>query len=355
MFPNSSVQILHSNFASNKANESGGAVFLEQVLSAVFFNSSFSSNTARRGGALCSVNTNIRPVQTSTISVEKCFFERNKANISGGAAYLNNTEATFEHSDLVHNIAPVGGAVLVEGILASLHLSSFKFMRNNEGVFVRSLQCLSAKNTIFLQNSLIIVNSEAEIENCSFELNAAFREGGAIYLGEFSKLLVVNSTIRANKASKGGGISLRDSKLFLQESLIQDNSAEIGGGGLSAFGINTGLSFRFYNSSFIENRAVTGAVFAIRMDSSSGNTVDLYTLKTLIKYNNTVLNYTKEFREKMTPQLFYVVRPDIVEQTNQFASGKNIPFSAGHTVFTRFQVCTLFSLCSVFSVSSGML
>jgi len=81
------------------------------------------------------------------------------------------------------------------------------------------------------ENTLILID-------VSISDNIAGYEGGGIYIGEFSKLIITGSSISSNQAirSNGGGIHAENSSIVVANSTISNNQTGHSGGGIYGTG-----------------------------------------------------------------------------------------------------------------------
>ncbi|WP_458405488.1 right-handed parallel beta-helix repeat-containing protein, partial [Methanobrevibacter sp.] len=101
----SDFTIKNSRFISNKADEYGGAIYL--VRGSNILNCNFADNNASDGGAIY-VSSGL------TAEISDSTFERNNANISGGAIYYGGSSAfslKITNDTFIENTALNGGAV----------------------------------------------------------------------------------------------------------------------------------------------------------------------------------------------------------------------------------------------------
>lgn len=236
------LTIVNSVFEDSYAGVHGGAIFQSRGTLSVS-NSTFTNTTAtREGGFLFN--------RGGTVTISNSTFTNNQADDAGGGLFNVDGTVTISNSTFTDNSAPVydGGAIW-----------------NNSN--------LTINNSVFTNNTVgrhggAIFNhddSTTAINGTSFLNNTAGRGGGAIYSGTSGTMpLIHNNAFTSNSANtSGGAIYLTvsgfenlDENETLQDNLIRDNFAKMGGG-LYIDSRNNG-DIRITRTTFMENRA-TGA------------------------------------------------------------------------------------------------
>ena len=207
-------------FAGNKSVASGGAIGISDIAIGRVFN---------------------------------CTFEDNSAEEKGGALY--GSQLTVGHCTFLSNTAYDGGAV---AIAKSGSITESIFQENN-----------SAN-----RGGAVAGFSNLSLKQCSFKNNSSAFSGGAVY-GSGLICDIAGCHFYNNKAITGGAIALQYISQFFQitNSILSENSAQIGGGGLWAGESNTGyLEF----CSLYANAAISygGACFAFETaDMITGNNI----------------------------------------------------------------------------------
>ncbi len=177
-------------FSNNRAmGDNGGAVNVNNSISVT--GTQFISNTANdSGGALLQWNAGY------TVTVTNARFERNTAKGKGGGAYVNSL-LTISNSMFVTNTVdagssdPYGGGVYAGGasqILASTFVSN-------------SAKCTSCG---YRYGGGMYTSQPATIQDSTFDRNDAWL-GGGVY-GPYATITVTHSTFKNNIAGYGGAI-----------------------------------------------------------------------------------------------------------------------------------------------------
>ena len=158
----SNVTIADSEFINNSARYNGGALDFTTCVTPVYVsNSIFKNNSANNGGAIYLATAN--PV----VIVDNCVFENNNAINNGGVVFANDDspytsiyDITFNNCDINGNSAKNGAVVYAEDNLVGTNV------------------------TIVSSN---VINNTAD----SFAIG---------YMGEGSKIAIINSNVSDNKA-----------------------------------------------------------------------------------------------------------------------------------------------------------
>ncbi len=158
--------IVNSTFNHNSA-QGGGAINVIQNNNLVIFNSSFYENegTVQLGGALM--------ISRSTLTMDRVNMTSNSAAYGGGAIAMWYTDATITNSNIIGNMADVGGGIYFSGENLGGHPSV----------------------------TLTILNS-------TISKNIGFERGGAFSFNNYVNVIVTNSTITDNFASKNPALDV---------------------------------------------------------------------------------------------------------------------------------------------------
>lgn len=289
-FGNSSIEAVNCNFAGNRAQFHGGAVYLTygrlNLTNCSFTNNSavleggavfvdnanatlllclFANNTAYWGGALYFGDQ-------SNVTVNSTFFFNNTAH-QGGAVQAWSSLTNITNSSFVNNSASgSGGAIFLQGGVANLTLSWFFNNTAHLGGAISgdSGNALHVNGTWFVNNSAALqggaifnafrclahINGSAFINNTARQYHA-----GAIY-NKYGAVLSVNSTafINNSAAVAAGAIYNEVGNVTVRSSSFVNNSAQSGGGVYVFDGFTS-----FDNCELFNNRALLnggGAYFA---------------------------------------------------------------------------------------------
>ncbi|MCX7049228.1 MAG: right-handed parallel beta-helix repeat-containing protein [Candidatus Sumerlaeota bacterium] len=233
MFLQSSIAIattcaIHANAA---ARDAGGAFVLGGM--AEFNASTFTSNTAQRGGALAGFGV---------VILGRCTLSDNTASNQGGALYsafsaLRMTDTTLSENRATNN----GGAIYCNQSLPSM----IRCLIQNNAALSSGGALFAVSSDPVLQDCQILDNTSADIGggiaylrsngqllDCLIENNTAGDGGGGLAL-DHSAPLIRNTTVRNNRSAlDGGGAWLTGSTPNIQDSSFQLNTAARDGAGL---------------------------------------------------------------------------------------------------------------------------
>ena len=272
---NVSVSALHSNFSSNRAKLSAGAIFLwnNSTLNVLFCK--FDSNSADLGGAIAAHNIKF-------LYVEKCTFVNNLGDIGGALEVLRSSDIQVVYSVFSGNTAlRDGGSIIC--IECEVYIDNCFFVANsgNFGGAVRAFSNsnMQARNSVFSGNAAVKAGGaffcsqcEAYIDNCTFVANSG-NAGGAIHMFESSTIQARNSVFRGNTAPKAGGaLFCLNCVAYIGACTFVENSGDIAG----SFFVTGNSKLQVNNAVFRNNTArnIGGAmVFSDRMTAFISNCV----------------------------------------------------------------------------------
>ena len=265
---NAIIEILNCLFKQNKAQISGGALYVTGkklvVKSSVFEDNAavpklFNHRTF--GGAIFAVTESI-------IDVQNCSFKRNVATNSGGAIFASGKKLLIKSSVFNNNTVMYKYFVIGYGGAVYAGKSSFTTETVNS--------CYGSRGCYFCPWQGIII-----IELSSFQYNTAFgtlqhgkdncvlcRTGGAIY--SYTAIKISGSLFIGNRAqSAGGAIYQIHEDLHVKTSTFKNNTAYGLSEGHGAGGaIYSSAATNISGSLFIGNRAQRfgGAIYHTKED-----------------------------------------------------------------------------------------
>ncbi|GMH41758.1 hypothetical protein BSKO_09668 [Bryopsis sp. KO-2023] len=292
------LKVADSEFRSNSADVSGGALSLNGTMDVIMNGTKFDGNNAQSGGA---VHVN----GEGTIEIEKAEFVANSAAVEGGAVKVVSVEnATFSLALIASTIsgssAKDGGGLHAEGPLQLELKNDVDILENSAenqggGLWMEAGASLTGEDIRFARNQAedggaIYFQSEGEgvdssekeavtLKKAKFSSNSAEGYGGGLYIGgapwkcdlgkgvEFSK----------NKASKsGGGISLLEgAELNIDGANFNENEAVNSGGAISAQGFNLDGRLIISGSKFVKNKGESGGAVTLEGGKSIGQFSDV--------------------------------------------------------------------------------
>lgn len=251
-FTNFYINIEDSEIIENTATDKGGGIYMysdgDGRNANVYFNKPncsgnltlnngvISNNTAVTGGGVYSMGIASGVPALCVISVNNGEIKDNEATggNGGGICSDNYTEIYIQEGEVSHNKADIGNG---GGIFSKTYglINIFNgVVSNNTAVDGGGIYGAISDSTLAKNNSIINI-SESDINDNSAEVN-----GGGIYSGEYTNLKLSDSSIYNNTALDGGGIyqTVPNSALFAVKSMIDisggdisNNSAIYGSGG----------------------------------------------------------------------------------------------------------------------------
>ena len=226
----SSLDLRSSIISHNEANVGGGGVWISDESRLNLTGSSFLGNTAKEGG-------HVRVTVHSSVHALRTMFKGGLGSKKGGAiAVTNNGEFDSDNSVYEDNFGSYGGAIFVDGCLATL--SNCTFSRNSAGESGYGGAIYNEK-----QSSILVYQS-------SFLHNtAAF--GGVWYLTQVSSGKIFDTQLESNTAMfDGGGVLVDNSDFHISGGMIKANDARDHGGAIL---VQTGSTLVITTSFFTAN------------------------------------------------------------------------------------------------------
>jgi hypothetical protein len=283
----------------------------------------------------------------ASLTIKNCIFKNNKVyNVNGGAVYGNEyTKIDIHNSKFLGNSAirksnlewnyfkkGMGSAVLMNiGSTLKIYNSVFKGNKAYAGIVL-----------VVSYNDVSYSLSKLYIKNCRFEKNSASRFA-SVYLDEFGKGTVAGSVFKNNKVAKGGSIlKLEASKYVLVKNCkFEKNSAPEGTIRLGVFG-NTISKVKVVGSTFKGNKATSGA--AIFSDSGILKISKCKFYNNIAKKKGGAVSTNKRGSLKIYKSIFkankakyggavYAPLKNVVSSKNKFS--KNVAKKRGNHVFGR--------------------
>ena len=268
---------------ANSAYLSGGvlAIASQNAVVHAFAGATCRGNSALRGGVAYVCGAAALATRGST-------FDGNGA-MYGGCFYVD-ANAIFESHDDAHSgsRASLGsGGVLYAALYSEIALANNSYIGNsavgNAGaLYVEFASSLAVRDSTFRANTAdghggavyVVDTSGGSLRGCTLDANwaggaaaaAGVSDGGAIYVKGESGHLIVNTTMRANAASRdGGAVFATSAGLALVGGALERNAAGGDGGGLAGTGLTAAYALSLVGTNVSANRAAArggGAFFA---------------------------------------------------------------------------------------------
>lgn len=227
LWSNSSADLNNSEVSGNKATGDGGGVYIwDSTCSLTASNGTvFRENSGYRGGGIFSSG--------GTVTVEDSTFEKNTATDDGGAiAATQNSSLTVRNSKVLENkAADTAGGILAEKSTLEVTDSIIDGNRASVGggLYISDIDAPGETKEDKPEHTI----TRTEITNNTADGQGI---GGGIYLGA-QKLTITdskltgNNTISKNGQTQGGAIvAYSPGDFTLDNTLIQGNTADVGGG-----------------------------------------------------------------------------------------------------------------------------
>lgn len=227
LWSNSSADLNNSEVSGNKATGDGGGVYIwDSTCSLTASNGTvFRENSGYRGGGIFSSG--------GTVTVEDSTFEKNTATDDGGAiAATQNSSLTVRNSKVLENkAADTAGGILAEKSTLEVTDSIIDGNRASVGggLYIADIDAPGETKEDKPEHTI----TRTEITNNTADGQGI---GGGIYLGA-QKLTITdskltgNNTISKNGQTQGGAIvAYSPGDFTLDNTLIQGNTADVGGG-----------------------------------------------------------------------------------------------------------------------------
>lgn len=227
LWNNSSADLNNSEVSGNKATGNSGGVYVYDATCSLTTSNGtvFRENSGYRGGGIFSSG--------GTVTVEDSTFEKNTATDDGGAiAATQNSSLTVRNSKVLENkAADTAGGILAEKSTLEVTDSIIDGNRASlgGGLYISDIDAPGETKEDKPEHTI----TRTEITNNTADGQGI---GGGIYLGA-QKLTITdskltgNNTISKNGQTQGGAIvAYSPGDFTLDNTLIQGNTADVGGG-----------------------------------------------------------------------------------------------------------------------------
>ncbi len=245
-------------FTNNSAHDWGGAVAIQNSVRVVLKACTFENNTSHEGAALYSNNgTQLK------LEINNCTFTGNEASLSGGALFINVTSAFVSQSHFVGNSAPYGSAASFFGDTCDLEIIHCSLIRNKlngsqnkykGAIFVDRAGEVYLSCVFFIGNAanfggaLTLGRARARIDNCTFNQNEAYYDGGSILAYDSHYIIVTNSSFSNNE---GNAINTQNTPTIIQQCDFVNNGQTVLGSTI-CLSSTANLLLRLYGTNFID-------------------------------------------------------------------------------------------------------
>jgi predicted outer membrane repeat protein len=250
----SSVEVIGCTFEDNTAGHFGGAVAVGTGSSLVVVESRFMRNHSGYGGAIYSLWSPLRVVDSE-------FADNSTFVNSGGGAIGTDGALDPAYRNPQNGNDTVGGTVEICGSRFRNNSAqgaggaAFLWVYPPDRIIidrctVEGNALTRDSNGLAMGGGMRVSNGEITIEATSFLGNSAETHGGALSLDCAPTCTITNSTFHANRVTDGFGGAIFGDKLRVNNVTFASNYAKSQGGAL--FG---GKDWVFRNTVFVDNKA----------------------------------------------------------------------------------------------------
>ena len=206
----SSPTLIDLHFTNNSASN-GGGIFLNSSSNPTLDGITLSNNTASIGGGIFISSSN--PIFTN-VSVTS-----NSATSLGGGMYFTGSCPSLNNVSILDNSAVVGGGLYGTNSINPITAANVEIAGNF---------ATADGGGMFLNNT------DLNIEDASFIMNSAGRDGGGIYTEGYRGINLTLGSITGNSAGRDGGgvFSINPNEQVLVRVNITNNFANSNGGGV---------------------------------------------------------------------------------------------------------------------------
>ena len=284
-----SFNISNSHFTSNSASE-GGVIYILFDSSLNIHNGNFTSNSATKYGGVIMCN------DESSLNISNSIFTHNSAALSGGLFYCLEGYLSIENSNFSSNTINTLGEGLIFVTQCPTNISSIIFYDNFGSIYTFNSNLNFSGNSKFRNSTELLIEGKVSTNQkggviTSFQFTIIFtkgstthfsncqaRNGGVILAIEstvimYGETTIVNNTITTIAISRGGGISLKQSRLEIRERCNLEHNIAVRGGGIHSTS-STIAVYQPRTLHLISNNANFGGGIYLEVNSK------LYVLKT---------------------------------------------------------------------------
>ncbi len=275
--------------------------------------------------------------EAQSFVIKNCKFRGNTATESAGVLFCNGTSLNIMNSFMSENTGPVGSAIYFDGKLSFLHITHSKFHNNTcrapfqnpssakaSAIYVVPAKYVHLHDVVFQGNcvsgGIILGDTRAEINQCLFQGNTAVI-GGALSTIRYSVILVItNTSFLENKASTGAVMCLRNRLTIIQSCNFQNNMASTYPQLITVninFDGKTTMTLRSYNNTFLEQQTLLSL-------NDHLNAATLYLWKSYFQLNPTEnVLIDEDFVHNASKPKIVDISPgtNLISVFSQFASG----------------------------------
>ncbi len=227
---------------NNKASLDGGGIYLNMLYMAA--NNTFTMNSgliekneAKHGGGIFAYTSSVKLVK-----INGGIISQNKASVNGGGLYMAGHATLVGTGGLVegNTAANSGGGIFFNYAnheLSGMSVNANKALKGG-GVFILGGNTKFTSETKVLNNvstgsdggGVYVSRASLDISGGEIASNAAFDNGGGLFVDLNSTLSLSGGRIHLNEANNGGGLFIQGATANLSDGIISQNKANNGGG-----------------------------------------------------------------------------------------------------------------------------
>ncbi|WP_188118152.1 Ig-like domain repeat protein, partial [Methanobrevibacter millerae] len=182
----------NANISNSTSDYYGGGIYATGYgLKMTYIN--MTSNSADYGGGIYTVNADLNVDRKNPIIISLSSFDKNHANVEGGAIYSGYYSGKILNCNFTNNTADLGGAIAVASDYQNITKCSFdgnNATSSGGAIYVEKVMYSTVSDSTFTNsyayNGGGVYNSGNSgialfIDNCTFIKNLASHNGGAVY------------------------------------------------------------------------------------------------------------------------------------------------------------------------------
>ena len=232
------LSISNSIFSDQISSQDGAFLYILGNSSVSIDSTSFSNGYANNGGAIY--------IDSSLLTLNSCIFQENTGLVSGGSIYALSSPTTIFNTSFLSGSSPLGDAIYTS--LEALNISTSHFSGSittnslpTSSVFIIRGTSITISNTSFtspiskVSGLLVFGTSSVTISNCTFQdiRGVSYGAVGLVGLNANGSVSISQTRFIHNySGGNGGGLSVQDMSLYMDQSVVDGNYAEADGGGI---------------------------------------------------------------------------------------------------------------------------
>ena len=239
IFISQSVLYIFSSIFSDQTSTSvAGFLYIQLNSNVSIISSTFSKGSAIYGGAIW--------VDKSYLSVTSSLFTDNTGSSNGGSIFGIDSSIFINTTNITRGSSQYGDAIYMINNNLKIYSSHFSYSKSMSNLPTSSIVISGNGNVVVINtifsNSINYVSglfarglSSVYISNSRFESINSLEIGALTLIGDINYgNAIISQSIFINNNSTGNGtaINLNDMSIVIQDSIIEQNHANIDGGGL---------------------------------------------------------------------------------------------------------------------------